>query len=76
MKVARYSDSQIMAILKQAETGSTVSDLCCEHGMSFAFFYKWCAELELGCRLPFSSKDSVSFRSELGYCLAPMRVLG
>ncbi|MFC7419305.1 transposase, partial [Iodobacter arcticus] len=32
MKAARYSDSQIMAILKQAEAGSTVPDLCREHG--------------------------------------------
>jgi putative transposase len=41
MKAARYSDSQIMAILKQAEVGSTVPDLCREHGMSSATFYKW-----------------------------------
>ncbi|MDW5418745.1 transposase, partial [Iodobacter sp. CM08] len=39
MKAARYSDSQIMAILKQAEAGSTVPDLCREHGMSSASFY-------------------------------------
>ncbi|MBY0445965.1 MAG: transposase [Burkholderiales bacterium] len=44
MKAARYSDSQIMAILKQAEAGSTVSDLCREHGMSSASFYKWRAK--------------------------------
>ncbi|AMC33767.1 transposase [Janthinobacterium sp. B9-8] len=44
MKAARYSDSQIMAILKQAEAGSTVSDLCREHGMSAASFYKWRAK--------------------------------
>lgn len=33
MKTSRYSDSQIMAILKQAESGTTVSELCREHGM-------------------------------------------
>ncbi|MDW5419091.1 transposase, partial [Iodobacter sp. CM08] len=44
MKAARYSDSQIMAILKQAEAGSTVPDLCREHGMSSASFYKWRAK--------------------------------
>jgi putative transposase len=33
-----------MAILKQAESGSTVPDLCREHGMSFASFYKWRAK--------------------------------
>lgn len=41
MKQSRYTDSQIMAILKQAESGSTVTDLCREHGMSSATFYKW-----------------------------------
>ena len=34
MKTARYSDSQIMAILKQAESGTAVPELCREHGMS------------------------------------------
>ena len=41
MKTSRYSDSQIMAILKQAEAGSTVPNLCREYGMSSATFYKW-----------------------------------
>lgn len=41
MKKSRYSESSIIAILKQAEAGSTVPDLCREHGMSSATFYKW-----------------------------------
>ena len=41
MKKSRYSDSQIMAILKQAEAGAPVPELCREHGMSSATFYKW-----------------------------------
>lgn len=41
MKISRYSDSQILAILKQAESGSPVPVLCREHGMSSATFYKW-----------------------------------
>ena len=40
MKKSRYSDSQIIAILKQAETGTPVPDLYREHGMSSASFYK------------------------------------
>lgn len=44
MKQSRYTDSQIMAILKQAESGATVTDLCREHGMSSATFYKWRAK--------------------------------
>ena len=41
MKTSRYSDSQILAILKQAEAGAPVPQLCREHGMSSATFYKW-----------------------------------
>ncbi len=44
MKASRYSDSQIMAILKQAEAGLPVPELCREHGMSSATFYKWRAK--------------------------------
>ena len=41
MKPSRFTDAQIMQILKQAEGGVTVPDLCREHGMSRATFYKW-----------------------------------
>ena len=44
MKTSRYSDSQILAILKQAESGTPVPALCREHGMSSALFYKWRAK--------------------------------
>ena len=44
MKTSRYSDSQILAILKQAESGIPVPALCREHGMSSAAFYKWRAK--------------------------------
>ena len=44
MKKSRYTDSQIIAILKQAEAGTSVPDLCREHGMSDASFYKWRAK--------------------------------
>ena len=44
MKNGRFSDSQIMGILKQAEGGVPVSELCREHGMSSASFYKWRAK--------------------------------
>jgi putative transposase len=41
MKKSRFSDSQIVGILKQAEAGSPVPSLCREHGISSATFYKW-----------------------------------
>lgn len=44
MKKSRYSDSQILSILKQAESGVPVAQLCREHGMSSATFYKWRAK--------------------------------
>lgn len=44
MKTSRFSDSQIINILKQAEAGTPVPELCREHGMSNASFYKWRAK--------------------------------
>ncbi len=44
MKRTRFSDSQILSILKQASNGVPVADLCREHGMSSAAFYKWRAK--------------------------------
>lgn len=44
MKRSRFTDSQILAILKQNEAGAKVPDLCREHGMSDATFYKWRAK--------------------------------
>ena len=41
MKMTRYSEPQILAILRQAEGGVPISELCREHGMSNASFYKW-----------------------------------
>jgi len=41
MKKSRYTDSQILSILKQNEAGVSVPDLCREHGMSNATFYQW-----------------------------------
>ena len=40
MKTSRFTDSQIFAILKEAESGQPVPALCREHGMSSATFYK------------------------------------
>lgn len=41
MKKAHFSDSQILAILKQAETGVPIPEFCREHGMSNYSFYRW-----------------------------------
>jgi putative transposase len=44
MKMTRYSEPQILAILRQAEGGVLLAELCREHGMSNASFYKWRAK--------------------------------
>jgi putative transposase len=44
MKKSRFTDSQILAVLKQAESGIPVPDLCREHSISSATFYKWRAK--------------------------------
>lgn len=44
IKTSRSSEPQILAILRQAEGGVPVPELCREHGMSTASFYKWWAK--------------------------------
>ncbi len=44
MKTSRYTEAQILAILRQAEGGMPVAELCRAHGMSNASFYKWRAK--------------------------------
>ena len=40
----RFSDEQIIGILKEHEAGVTAKELCRKHGMSDATFYKWKAK--------------------------------
>ena len=44
MKRSKFTDSQILSIIKQAENGSSVPELCREHVISAATFYKWRAK--------------------------------
>ena len=41
MKRARFSEEQIIGVLKEAEAGAKVSELCRRHGISEATFYAW-----------------------------------
>jgi putative transposase len=41
MKKSRYTEEQIIGILKQHEAGVKTADLCREHGISEATFYNW-----------------------------------
>ena len=44
MKRNRFSEEQIIGILKEHEAGVSVSDLCRKHGVSDASIYKWKAK--------------------------------
>ena len=41
MKNSRFSEEQIIGILKQSEAGAKTSELCRQHGISTATFYAW-----------------------------------
>jgi putative transposase len=41
MKRSRFSEEQIIGILKEQEAGSATADVCRRHGISSATFYKW-----------------------------------
>jgi putative transposase len=47
MKREQFSEEQIIGILKEAEAGAVVTDLCRRHGMSSATYYAWKAKV--GC---------------------------
>ena len=44
MKRSRFSEEQIIAILKEQEAGVPTADVCRRHGISSATFYKWKAK--------------------------------
>ncbi len=41
MRKSKFTDSQIMAMLKQAESGIPIQDICRDNGVSTAMFYRW-----------------------------------
>jgi len=41
MKKSRFTEHQILSILKEHEAGSKVSDICREHGIAVGTFYTW-----------------------------------
>ena len=41
MKSSRFTETQIIGILKEADAGTTVKELCRKHGISDATYYNW-----------------------------------
>ena len=44
MKKSRYSESQIIQIINEGESGVPITDICREHGISRSAYYKWKAK--------------------------------
>ena len=54
MRKSKFSEHQIIAILKAVEAGRTVKDVCREHEISEATYYQW-SQSTAACKLRTSS---------------------
>ena len=50
MKRKRFTEEQIIGILKEAEAGGKKQEICRKHGISEHAFYRWRSKYTAGCR--------------------------
>lgn len=62
MKKKRFSVEQITGMLKQAELGTPIADLCRQHGVSEQSFYRW--KKVYGGMLPSEARELKQLRDE------------
>lgn len=78
MKRSRFTESQIMTVLKQAEAGMQVPEFCGEHGVSAATSYKWRAKfggMELSLMAKIKELEDEHRQLKMMYIDAQMRIL-
>jgi Transposase len=64
MKAKRFTEEQIIAVLKEAEAGAKTKDLCRKYGISDVTFYNWKAKYAgLTARIPYATCEARSRRS-------------
>lgn len=66
MKTCRFTEEQIIGLLRQAEAGMPDKDVCRSGGFSDATFYKWSARLVLERRVQLSQLDVARLARESG----------
>ena len=80
MKRSRFSDEQIIGILKEQEAGAATADVCRRHGISGATFYKWKAkfgglEVTEAKRLRTLEEENAKLRKLLAEAMLDIAVL-
>ena len=71
---ARFTDEQIIAIIKEQESGEKTADVCRRHGMSSATFYKY--KSKYGGMEPSDAKRLRALEDENGKCRALELIVG